>query len=210
MFAPGAVRRLDAGVPITVFFVGVHPGCMNLFCAGARSNLRRFERQAGRHQRGARLDRLPVHSDHGHPCPGFRSIQEGRTSRYGLRADQVAPPDRSCSSTQGARSMPTWLSFPHSELRAAEGQLPRDRRHDDGPAMVPVLLLYLGREQGLVRTSSSGSSLLTRRAACPRRQIVRDNRRSGWGWLRPSTAIPQSIARAAPRRIRRAGATVKQ
>jgi NitT/TauT family transport system substrate-binding protein len=30
MFAPGAVRRLDAGVPITVL-AGVHPGCMNLF-----------------------------------------------------------------------------------------------------------------------------------------------------------------------------------
>jgi NitT/TauT family transport system substrate-binding protein len=30
MFAPGAVHRLDAGVPITVL-AGVHPGCMNLF-----------------------------------------------------------------------------------------------------------------------------------------------------------------------------------
>jgi NitT/TauT family transport system substrate-binding protein len=30
MFAPGAVRRLDAGVPITVV-AGVHPGCFELF-----------------------------------------------------------------------------------------------------------------------------------------------------------------------------------
>ena len=30
MFAPGAVRRLDAGVPITVL-AGVHPGCFELF-----------------------------------------------------------------------------------------------------------------------------------------------------------------------------------
>jgi NitT/TauT family transport system substrate-binding protein len=30
MFAPGAVRRLDAGVPITVL-AGVHPGCIDLF-----------------------------------------------------------------------------------------------------------------------------------------------------------------------------------
>ena len=30
LFAPGAVRRLDAGVPITVL-AGVHPGCFELF-----------------------------------------------------------------------------------------------------------------------------------------------------------------------------------
>jgi NitT/TauT family transport system substrate-binding protein len=30
MFAPGAVRRLDAGVPITVL-AGIHPGCFELF-----------------------------------------------------------------------------------------------------------------------------------------------------------------------------------
>ena len=30
MFVPGAVRRLDAGVPITVL-AGVHPGCFELF-----------------------------------------------------------------------------------------------------------------------------------------------------------------------------------
>jgi NitT/TauT family transport system substrate-binding protein len=30
MFAPGAVRRLDAGVPITVL-AGVHPGCLDLY-----------------------------------------------------------------------------------------------------------------------------------------------------------------------------------
>src|SRR5689334_6682445 len=30
MFAPGIVRRLDAGVPITAL-AGVHPGCIDLF-----------------------------------------------------------------------------------------------------------------------------------------------------------------------------------
>jgi hypothetical protein len=30
MFVPGAVRRLDAGIPITVL-AGVHPGCFELF-----------------------------------------------------------------------------------------------------------------------------------------------------------------------------------
>jgi NitT/TauT family transport system substrate-binding protein len=33
MFAPGAIRRLDAGVPITVL-TGVHPGCLELFVQG--------------------------------------------------------------------------------------------------------------------------------------------------------------------------------
>jgi NitT/TauT family transport system substrate-binding protein len=38
MFAPGAVRRLDAGVPITVL-AGVHPGCFELF---AHEHIRTF------------------------------------------------------------------------------------------------------------------------------------------------------------------------
>ena len=37
-FAPGAVRRLDAGVPITVL-AGVHPGCFELF---AHEHIRTF------------------------------------------------------------------------------------------------------------------------------------------------------------------------
>jgi NitT/TauT family transport system substrate-binding protein len=44
MFAPGAVRRLDAGVPITVL-AGVHPGCFELF---AHEHVRTFTDLKGR------------------------------------------------------------------------------------------------------------------------------------------------------------------
>jgi hypothetical protein len=67
MFAPGAVRRLDAGVLITVL-AGVHPGCLELFVQGPIRNLCRPQGETRRHQRGALFSRSPVRVDYGRAC----------------------------------------------------------------------------------------------------------------------------------------------
>ena len=66
-FAPGAVRSLDAGVPITVL-AGVHPGCFQLF---VHEHIRTFTdlkgKQVGFNEvRGAAA--APVRIDHGRTC----------------------------------------------------------------------------------------------------------------------------------------------
>jgi NitT/TauT family transport system substrate-binding protein len=57
MFAPGAVRRLDAGVLITVL-AGVHPGCLELFVQGP---IRTFADLKGKH---VGINEAPGSADH--------------------------------------------------------------------------------------------------------------------------------------------------
>ena len=105
-----------------------------------------------------------------------------------VTTDDVASP-WSCSPGQDRR-------VPGFRARAAGAarpqDRPRDRRHGDGPAMVPVLLLHVGRKHGLRPTSIR--SRPSARCAPSSRPLI---------CARPSRSVPRgSWSRAASRSLR--------
>ena len=137
-FAPGAVRYLDEGVPITVL-AGVHPGCFELFVHEAIRAISDLKgKKVGYNEGRGTAEQLYVSIMAAHV--GLDPEKDIELGYDGRRCQ----PDRSVHSGQD-RCVPG--------VRAGIPRIarPQDRpcagRYGDGQAVVAVLLLCVGRKQ---------------------------------------------------------------